>query len=172
MYLAFLMLCALDLLGSLDKVCSDDERRDYTDWIYRCQHPGGGFRMWPGTDFGDRATDTNDLWDPANVPATYFALASLLILKDDFKRVRRKQTLQWLRKMQREDGSFGEIHVNGKLEGGKDPRQGYCAMGVRHILRDNQAKSIVTDDEEISDVDVDALVQSINAAEVRNFMLG
>lgn len=38
--------------------------------------------------------------------------------------------------MQREDGSFGEhVGENGHIEGGLDSRFGYCATGVRWILR-------------------------------------
>lgn len=166
MYLAFLMISALDLLDALTTVCNENERRDYVNWIYRCQHPNGGFRMWPGTDFGDRTTADNAKWDPANVPATYFALATLLVLGDDLKRVRRKQTLQWLRKMQRNDGSFGETIADGRIEGGKDSRFGYCAAGIRRILRGNKMTSLVIDGDDIQDIDVDSLVHCVRAAEV------
>lgn len=166
MYLAFLIISALDLLGVLTTVCSEAERRDYIAWIYRCQHPQGGFRMWPGTDFGDRANESNAKWDPANVPATYFALGALLILGDDFARVKRRDTLLWLRRMQREDGSFGETLVDGRIAGGRDPRFGYCATGVRRILRGHRKGRLVVDGEHVEDVDVDALVRCIRAAEV------
>ena len=154
------MLAALDLLDSLHKVTTEDERRDYASWIYHCQHPEGGFRMWPGTDFGERASQANAKWDPANVPATYFALASLLVLGDDFKRVKRAETLQWLRRMQRPDGSFGETLVEGEVHGGNDPRFGYCAAAIRHLLRGTAETS------QIPDVDVDSFVRCIHAAEV------
>lgn len=166
MYLGFLMLAGLDLLGALDTAISDDERNDFTNWIYRCQHPDGGFRMWPGTDFGDRRNEQNAKWDPANVPATYFALAALLVLGDDFKRVKRKQTLQWIREMQRPDGSFGETLVDGRIEGGRDPRFGYCATGARHILRGRDTGTVTSEGEEVKDIDVDGLVQCILHAEV------
>lgn len=124
--------------------------------------------MWPGTDFGERSNNDNAKWDPANVPATYFALAALLILDDDLKRVRRKQTLRWLRNMQREDGSFGETLVDGHIEGGRDPRLGYCATGVRHILRGDKDGPLKIDSEEVQDIFVDALVRCVRAAEVGN----
>ena len=122
--------------------------------------------MWPGTDFGERATEANAKWDPANIPATYFALASLLILKNDLKRVKRRQTLQWLRKMQREDGSFGETLVDGCIEGAKDPRFAHCAAGIRYILRGTKSSFLEINDQNIEDVDVDALVRCIRGAEV------
>ena len=128
--------------------------------------------MWPGTDFGERSTDENAKWDPANVPATYFALAALLIMGDDFKRVRRRQTLQWLRIMQRQDGSFGETLVGERIEGGRDPRFGYCAAGIRHIIRGKTYGPLMIDDYKVSDVDVDALVRCIRAAEVGRLTTG
>lgn len=166
MYLAFFIIGALDLLGSLDSVPSKDEREDYVNWIYHCQHPDGGFRMWPGTDFGAKASKDNALWDPANVPATYFALTLLLILDDDFKRVKRRETLLWLLRMQRPDGSFGETLVNGTIEGGRDPRFGYCAAGIRYILRGPVEGAITVDGQSMDDVDVDAFVGCVRLAEV------
>lgn len=160
------MLAGLDLLGALDTAITQEERQGFTDWIYRCQHPDGGFRMWPGTDFGDRSNEQNAKWDPANVPATYFALAALLIIGDDLKRVRRKQTLQWIRQMQRPDGSFGETLVEGKVEGGRDPRFGYCGSGVRHVLRGTATGDLDIDGETVRDIDVDGLVECIIQSEV------
>jgi len=171
MYLGFFIISALDLLDALETVSSEAERRDYADWIYRCQHPDGGFRMWPGTDFGERANATNARWDPANVPATYFALAALLALGDDFRRVGRRQTLQWLQKMQRPDGSFGETLMNGRLEGGNDPRFGYCATGARYILRGTSNGSLDVDGDTVHDVDLDSFVRCVRAAEVGTLAL-
>ena len=166
MYLAFFIIAALDLLDALDTVSTETERKEYTDWIYRNQHPNGGFRMWPGTDFDASATKENAKWDPANVPATYFALASLLILNDDFKRVKRKETLEWIRRMQRPDGSFAETLVEGRHEGGRDPRFGYCATGVRYILRGLNEGHLTIDGEHVADIDVNKLVRCVREAEV------
>ncbi|KAK5133091.1 hypothetical protein LTR08_008201 [Meristemomyces frigidus] len=165
MYLAYFIVAALDLLDALDTASTGPERKDHVNWIYRCQHPDGGFRMWPGTDFGERANETNAQWDPANVPGTYFALACLLILDDDFKRVKRKQCLRWLQKMQREDGSFGETLVRGQIEGGRDPRFAYCATGIRHMLRGESAGCISLNGQLVKDFDVDGLVRCVRAAE-------
>lgn len=166
MYLGFFILSALDLLSAYVPHTTPEERADHINWIYRCQHPNGGFRMWPGTDFGPRATDENAKWDPANIPATYFALATLLIVGDDFRRVRRRETLEWLARMQREDGSFGETCVDGQIEGGRDPRFGYCAMGARFILRGGNSEGPLSLGEgEVQDVDVDAFVRCIRDAE-------
>jgi len=166
MYLAYFIVSALDLLGALDNMLTNDERQGYIDWIYRCQHPDGGFRMWPGTDFGARANRENARWDPANIPATYFALATLLILKDDFKRINRRDTLAWLPRMQRPDGSFGETLVSDRIEGGQDPRFGYCAAGIRYMLRGTNEGDIMVEGQTVRDVDVDAFVRCVRLAEV------
>jgi geranylgeranyl transferase type-1 subunit beta len=167
MYLAFFILAALDLLDALDAACSPEERQDYIDWIYICQHPDGGFKMWRGTDFDDLANEENARWDPANMAATYFALCALLTLGDDLKRVKRKETLRWLRKMQRSDGSFGETLVEGQIEGANDPRWSHCASGARYILRGSREGTVQIDGEDVEDIDIDALVSSIIRAEVR-----
>lgn len=168
MYLAYFIVSACDVLDILKSSTQPNERQEWIDWIYHCQHPKGGFRMWPGTDFGERANAENARWDPANVPATYFALASLLILGDDLKRVRRKETLRWIHLMQREDGSFGETLVEGKQEGGRDPRLGYCATGVRYILRGGtEPGPLSIDGEVIEDIDIDTYVNCVRSSEVR-----
>ncbi|KAK4615694.1 Geranylgeranyl transferase type-1 subunit beta [Fulvia fulva] len=166
MYLAFFIISALDLLDSWHSMTNEQERKDYVDWIYHCQHPKGGFRMWPGTDFGVLANEDNARWDPANVPATYFALSALLVVGDDLKRVKRRETLDWLRQMQRDDGSFGETLVHGVVEGGMDPRFGYCATGARRILRgDIEDGPLTIDGVVVEDIDVDKHVKCVQLAE-------
>ncbi|KAK3633937.1 geranylgeranyl transferase type-1 subunit beta [Elasticomyces elasticus] len=165
MYLAFFIVSALDLLDALDAASNEEERQGYINWVYRCQHPDGGFRMWPGTDLGARSNPENAQWDPANIPATYFALSILLILKDDFKRVNYEATLAWLPKMQRPDGSFGETLVNGRVEGGQDPRFGYCATGIRFMLRGSSTGDLSVNGRTIPDVDLDAFVRCVRVAE-------
>lgn len=178
--LAFFTVAGLDLLGGLDANTTAQEREDYIRWIYRLQLPTGGFRAFPGTDLGDRNRDeatqewdeARYRWDPANLPATYFALATLLILGDDLGRVRRKQCLEWLPRLQRPDGSFGETLVEGKVEGGTDPRFGYCAAGVRFVLRGVEEGGLRGNGlEGVGDVDLEALVRCIRRAEVGSFSL-
>lgn len=164
MYLAYFIVLSLDLLDSWHAVTNEAERKGYADWIYHCQHPQGGFRMWPGTDFGVHSNEENAKWDPANMCATYFALSTLLIMGDDMSRVKRRETLRWLQRMQRPDGSFGETLVDGRLEGGSDPRFSYCATGARFILHGGWDVKAGQDD-----IDVDALVTSIHNGEVRPF---
>lgn len=164
MTLAFFIISALDLLGVLQTRISPAERDQFKDWVYHCQHANGGFRGSPATFFGNRASTENDRWDPPNLAATYFALATLIVLGDDLKRVRMRECLEWLPRLQRADGSFGDVLGEaGVVDGGRDTRFCYCAAGVRWILRgEGGAKSV----EGIRDIDVDALVGYINSSEV------
>lgn len=163
--LAFFTVAGLDVLGILQTNTTPEERKGYIDWLYHCQVPSGGFRGFTGTDFGlERRTPENEVWDPANVPATFFALATLLILGDDLSRVKRKECLRWLPSVQREDGSFGEvISVDGKIAGGRDLRFCCCAAGIRYILRGRSGKGL----EDVKDIDVEKLVSFIEACQVR-----
>src|SRR5579862_7042735 len=123
MTLAFFTISALDVLGILHTCTSTAEREGWIDWIYRCQLASGGFRGFPGADFGSRRSAENEVWDPANLAATFFALATLVVLGDRLERVRRTECLHWLRSLQRQDGSFGELlGEGGKIEGAGDMR--------------------------------------------------
>ncbi|THC87854.1 hypothetical protein EYZ11_012698 [Aspergillus tanneri] len=161
--LAFFTIAGLDLLGELQNKTTTEEREGYIQWIYHCQVPSGGFRGFPGADFGlERRNLANESWDPANVPSTFFALLTLVILGDDLFRVKRTECLQWLPKMQRENGSFGEVlGPSGKIEGGGDLRFCCFAAGTRYILRGNG------DDVpgEVEDINVDKLVEFIETCQ-------
>src|SRR5256885_7096621 len=135
--LAYFIVSALDLLNILDTKVTGEERQSWIQWIYHCQVLEGGFRGSTATDFGnEKRTDENRYWDPANLPATFFALITLIVLGDDLSGVRRRECLEWLPKLQRKNGSFGEtIGENGTIEGGSDLRFCYCAAGLRYILR-------------------------------------
>lgn len=161
MTLAFFIVSALDLLEILSSQIAVNERKSWINWVYSCQVDSGGFRGFTGTKIGDHLRSLgNQHWDPANVPATFFALVTLLILEDDLSRVRKGECLVWLSKVQRENGSFGEtLGENGSIEGGSDLRFCCCAAGVRHILRRPQ-------DADLKDVDVDRLVAYIAACQV------
>jgi geranylgeranyl transferase type-1 subunit beta len=167
MMLAYFNLASLDLLQSLDTCMKDDERAGYIEWIYSCQFPEGGFRAFPGTDFGvERRDRNNEHWDPPNAAGTLFALVNLLMLGDDLQRVNRKNTLAWLKTLQHEDGSFGEtIGPNGKPNGGQDMRYAYMCIGVRHILRGVR-------DQGIPDIDLDKVVRFVIDSQVRYFKNG
>lgn len=170
MTLACFTISALDLLDALETHTSADERAAYIDWIYRCQHPNGGFRGFTGADPGRQRSEKNECWDPANLAATYFALATLVILGDDLKRVQRRECLQWLRSLQVEDGSFGEgKRAFGEVSGGGDVRFGYCAASVKWILSRGSDSDVVAQEE---DINVEALAQSITSLQVGDLSLG
>ncbi|KAL4896437.1 terpenoid cyclases/protein prenyltransferase alpha-alpha toroid [Aspergillus ambiguus] len=163
MLLAFFTIAGLDVLGELHNKTTPDERKGYIEWIYHCQVPSGGFRGFTGTDFGlEKRTPENEAWDPANVPSTFFALVILIILGDDLSRVKRIECLQWLPKMQREDGSFGEVlGPNGKIEGGGDLRFCCFGAGTRYILQGYRGDGL----RDAEDIDVDKLVAFIEGCQ-------
>jgi geranylgeranyl transferase type-1 subunit beta len=158
--LAYFVISALDLLGALESSTTAAERNGWADWIYSLQLPNGGFRGAPATDLRDRRNAENEDYDPGNVPSTYFALATLLILGDNLERVKRRECLSWLRSMQREDGSFGAYGFFGEIEGGMDTRFGYTAMGIRWILRGRSSGEF----EGVPDLNISKFVQCVRAA--------
>lgn len=166
MLLAFFTVAGLDVLDALHTETTPEERKGYIEWIYHCQVPSGGFRGFTGTDFGlERRTSENAIWDPASIPSTFFALVILIILGDDLSRVKRSECLRWLPRLQREDGSFGDISgSNGEIEGGRDLRFCCCAAGTRYILRGIRGEGL---EEDIQDIDVPGLVAFIEACQVR-----
>lgn len=164
MLLAFLTLSGLDVLGVLQSKTTPEERQGYIDWLYHCQVPSGGFRGFPGTDFGPgKRNKDNEAWDPANVPATFFALVNLLILGDDLSRVKRRECLEWLPKVQRADGSFGElVGPEGSVGGPRDLRYCCCAAGIRYVLRGRSETGL----EGVPDIDVLGFISFIEACQV------
>lgn len=156
--LAFFILSALDLLGVLHTHTTPEEREEYVDWILRCQHPNGGFRGFTGTMLGPEHGTCE--WDPANLPATYFALASLAILGSGLERVRSEECLVWMRGLQRANGCFGEsVGKDGKVKGAEDMRFAQLAAGVRWFLRRGRTAGV-------GDIDVDGLVDWIGSSVV------
>ena len=150
MLLAFFIVSALDLLGLLGPdpatggkaKITEEERKGWIDWIYHCQHPGGGFRGFTGTIVDGEG---RSVWDVANLPASFFALCTLVVLGDDLGTVDREKCLEWTARLQRGDGSFGEVLVGGgggdgyEIEGGRDLRFCCCAAGIGYMLRDGRA---------------------------------
>lgn len=162
MLLAFFILSATDILGDLQTALSSEERQGYIEWIYSCQLPEGCFRPSPATDLGNLRDEQNAIWDPAHIAGTFFALLSLVLLKDDLGRVKRREILLWLTKLQRPDGSFGQtLGENGRVEGGNDTRFGYMATGIRWILRGNIEGSV----DGVPDIEVDKFVRCVQMSE-------
>ncbi|KAL8747436.1 MAG: hypothetical protein Q9190_000697 [Brigantiaea leucoxantha] len=163
MTLAFFTVSALDILGSLETETTLTERQAYIEWIYGCQHPDGGFRGFTGTDMADKRSPLNAHWDPANIAATYFALAALLVLGDDLQRVARRKCLLWIKKLQLEDGAFGEaLEEDGRVQGARDVRFCMCATGIRWMLRRDGQDS----ENSTPDIDVEQLATFVRAAQM------
>ncbi|KAK7203295.1 terpenoid cyclases/protein prenyltransferase alpha-alpha toroid [Myxozyma melibiosi] len=154
--LAFVFFCiaALDTLGCLpyDDSEEKEDRESYglpkvseeqcaawRDWIYdTCLLPSrDAFRCSPALSTGPSAdTDTPNIYDPGHAAGTYFALATLLILRDDFSRIDRPAMMRFLSSCQRADGSFATGVLLGSNEhfGERDLRFGYCAAAARWII--------------------------------------
>ena len=169
MMLAAFIVSALDLLGALEDRTTPEERDGFVEWIYSCQHPDGGFRAFNGTDATKAAGAAGvestpaaaGAWDPGNIAGTFFALSALLVLGDGLRRVRRKETLRWLRKLQLADGSFAEVGTGAEpLGAGCDARFCFLAVLVRWTLRNDEH------DQDVPDIDVDALAQFLLESQV------
>ncbi|KAK2748262.1 hypothetical protein FQN57_000920 [Myotisia sp. PD_48] len=166
---------------------SADETRGYINWIYHCQvaspsssssttapspteghsspaYAEGGFRAFTGAHFGEQNRSLeNQCWDPASVPATFFALVILLALGDDLSRVKRKECLAWLCQMQRSDGSFGQVlGPDGQSDGTRDLRFCFCAAGIRYILRGKEGKNLP----DVADINVSGLISYVESCQV------
>lgn len=192
MTLGCFIVAAIDLLSppGSPSIVSPTDKRKLREWVLACQHPSGGFAGGPthvlssseydGFDFstGRPAAGTHSA---ANLAATLFALQLLALLSDGadesggvaadsaFVGINRAATLDWLRQLQREDGSFGEVLADvvdleasdGRrpvLAGGSDTRYCYIASMIRWMLRGDVQKG---ETEWVEDIDVDALVRYI-----------
>ncbi|KAL2064747.1 hypothetical protein VTL71DRAFT_3885 [Oculimacula yallundae] len=162
MTLAFFILSALDLLGVGPSTFPEQESSRIREWILKCQHPNGGFCGSPNHRFPDQCyVDVGSgvqQMDPANLPATFFALLSLSFV-GGLERVDRRKCLSWLKTLQREDGSFGELVTQDEVvEGGRDMRYCQTAVAVRWILGGDKGSNG-------GDVDVESLVDHIRAGQ-------
>ncbi|KAH7312630.1 geranylgeranyl transferase type I beta subunit [Stachybotrys elegans] len=151
---ACFIVSALDLL-SVPLPARD--RAAIRTWVLSLQHPDGGFCGSPTHALpGQRAH-----LGTANLAATFFALVLLGLAAEPeeaaaraaFVGVRRARLLRWLRRLQREDGSFGQNLWDGEPVGGKDMRHSYLASSIRWMLRAWERPG--------EDVDVDSMVAYI-----------
>ena len=164
MTLGFFILSALDLLGAGADTFSEKERANTRDWILQCQHPSGGFCASPNHKFPESyyvdAGFGKQQMDPANLPATFFAILSLTFVAG-LDGINRYACLKWLKSLQREDGSFGElITQEGEIKGGSDMRHCQVAAAVRWMLNGETEVSREVD------IDVEALVNHIQSGQV------
>lgn len=160
MTLGSFCIVAIDLLGELQKTTTEEDRINWIDWVYSNQLPTGGFRGSPATFMYGASPH----WDAPNLPASLFALVTLISLGDDLERVDKRGLLGLLPKMQRENGSFGEwIGPEGEVIGGSDMRFIYFASSIRWILRGREGNGVV---QGVPDFDVDQCVSYIKSSEV------
>jgi geranylgeranyl transferase type-1 subunit beta len=178
--LGFFILSALDLLApaSPTPLVTSEDRQRLRAWVLRLQHPHGGFCGSPHhvlppafTSKFDPVTKTYVARDPsnANIASTGFALLCLGILADGdgtdaFQHVDRVRTLTWLKKLQREDGSFGQHIWDGEPVGGADTRHSYLACSIRWMLRGDVKEG---DQAWVDDIDVEATIAHIRLGQVR-----
>ncbi|KAH6657553.1 terpenoid cyclases/protein prenyltransferase alpha-alpha toroid [Truncatella angustata] len=187
--LGYLIVAALDLLSSPSSHTSPsatkpasssllpaNDKPQIRKWVLSLRHPSGGFCGSPQHVFPEVFTTglvskttlpTPNHTENANVAATYFALMLLGILAGDsdedakaiYLGVDRVATLEWLKKLQRPDGSFGEIvKEDGSIGGGRDMRYAYMASAIRWVLGGNAGDGSL-------DFDVDNLVSHIRRSQ-------
>jgi geranylgeranyl transferase type-1 subunit beta len=181
MAIAFFIVAAHDLLspprssGEPQQLTAED-RVNIRTWVLKLQHAAGGFcgspthalpsRLCTRYDAAERRWQGRNTGD-ANIAATYFALLLLALASDEvkdgspgaFAGVDRVATLRWLKKLQRENGSFGELVLDdGTIEGGRDMRLCYLACMIRWSLRGD-----ITEGEPgwVDDINVEQLVNYI-----------
>ncbi|ODA77745.1 hypothetical protein RJ55_06347 [Drechmeria coniospora] len=149
---AFFIVSALDLLSS---GLAAEDRSSVRTWVLSLQHPNGGFCGGPSHALAAEDAPRGS----ANLAATFFALLLLAMAAEGedearaaFAGVERGKLLRWLARLQRDDGSFGQVLWAGEPLGGKDTRHSYLASCIRWMLRGDAGPH---------DVDVDAMVDHI-----------
>ncbi|KAL2106538.1 hypothetical protein VUR80DRAFT_6578 [Thermomyces stellatus] len=176
MTLAYFITSALTLLSTPSApLLSPADKAALRAWVLSLQHPNGGFagsptHLLPRARYHLPTAAASD----ANLAATYFALLLLAIAADEdgcaFAGVDRRLTLRWLRRLQRPDGSFGEVaDGRGGVSGGRDMRYCYLAACIRWCLRGDVKEG---DDAWVEDIDVDGLVGHIRRAQTYDGGMG
>lgn len=162
MTLGFFILSALDLLSAGADTSPEYQKTEIRAWILKCQHPHGGFCGSPNHKYPDGFYKNGEAMDPANLPATFFAILSLGFV-GGLEGVKRRECLEWLRRLQRDDGSFGELVTpDGKVQGGQDMRHCYVASAVRWMLRGDVPAGEKLD----GDINVEGLVGHLRNGQV------
>lgn len=135
------------------------QRISIRQWVLSLQHPDGGFC---GSSTHAH-TGQNARKGESNIAATYFALVLLALAAEGdgstaFQGVRRRKLLSWLRRLQRQDGSFGQNLWDGETVGGKDTRHSYFASSIRWILRGNVQDGHA---DWVEDIDVEKMAEHV-----------
>ncbi|KAL7935502.1 terpenoid cyclases/protein prenyltransferase alpha-alpha toroid [Trichoderma chlorosporum] len=159
---AFFIISALDIL-SVPLTAQD--RAAARAWVLSLQHPDGGFCGSPTHSIaGEDAAKGS-----ANIAATFFALIVLGLVAESeeeqrsaFAGVDRKSLLRWLRKLQRSDGSFGQVLWEGEPTGGRDMRHSYLASAIRFMLRGPVQEG---DENWVEDIDTEGMIEHIRGVQ-------
>lgn len=155
----FFIVSGLDLLGALDSKLSEADKHDIVEWIYSYQVDINKVKITETPDIGSIGDDSDSLYYQLNeedkrvghsgfratgmldsdvpfdcgfISMTYCALATLVILGDDLKRVDRHSITAGMRHLQLPDGSFKPSILGGE----SDMRLVYCAVAVSKLLND------------------------------------
>nr|RBQ88637.1 hypothetical protein FVER53263_05807 [Fusarium verticillioides] len=152
-------ISALDLLSV---PLTHTERAAIRWWVLSLQHPEGGF-----CGSSTHALPAQEAYKgTANIAATFFALVLLGLAADGedeartaFSGVDRVRLLKWLNKLQRKDGSFGQVFWDGKILGGRDMRHSYLASCIRWMLRGDVKEG---DEGWVEDLNIDEMIAHIN----------
>ncbi|KAG0270147.1 Geranylgeranyl transferase type-1 subunit beta [Actinomortierella ambigua] len=153
------VLSALELLGVLDEVVSEKDRKDWIEWIYAQQrtgfvpattangkrtlpHPVEGIYGFAGGPFSGRpyfgegekavAACEYNVYDSSHLTMTYVAIMTLVLLGDDLSRVDKESILQSMRRLQLPSGCFVPCVTDYQ----PDMRFVFCAAAVSHALND------------------------------------
>ncbi|XP_041365891.1 geranylgeranyl transferase type-1 subunit beta-like isoform X2 [Gigantopelta aegis] len=140
MTVAFFALSGLDVLGAINVL--EEEHKQMIDWIYSLQvlpHASGSNRQQCGfrgsstlghSYIPETAREKLIPYDSSHIAMTYTALASLLILGDDFSRVDRMAIVDGLGALQQDNGSFCAMPEGSEC----DMRFVYCATCISYML--------------------------------------
>ncbi|XP_057341276.1 geranylgeranyl transferase type-1 subunit beta isoform X1 [Microplitis mediator] len=129
MMFAFFSVSGLDMLDSLNLI-NETEKLSAIEWIYKLQVTDPGVRS--GFQASTMLPNDTAHYQCGYLPMTYTALATLLALGDDLKRVNKKSILEGMRACQNNDGCFMAMIT----ESESDMRFLYCACCVSAILND------------------------------------
>ncbi|KAG9320925.1 hypothetical protein KVV02_001730 [Mortierella alpina] len=160
MSLGMFALGGLELLGVLEEVVSEADRKAWIEWVYSQQRipaentleneesdPNAALYGFGGGPFSglafqerDNIQDNNGCecgphtttYDTSHITMTYTALLILLILGDDLSRVAKEPILRALRKLQQPNGSFVPCLTDCE----SDLRFTFCAAAVSYMLND------------------------------------
>lgn len=155
--LLFFIVSGLDLLGALDSKLTSSDKKSIIDWIYSYQVDIYKVKLTPKSSQNNASySEENSCWtyeekrvahsgfratgiidsdiplDCGILSMTYCALACLVILGDDLKRVDRRSIIAGMRHLQLPDGSFKPSVLGGE----SDMRLVYCAAAVSKLLDD------------------------------------